>query len=769
MSQPYRVILYHHTHWDREWWATMQDFRIRLVELIDELLDSLEADPEFRCFLLDGQTIVLKDYLEIRPENQERLLGHIRSNRIQCGPWYILPDEFLVSAESHIRNLWLGEKMAEKLGFTNQDIGYIPDTFGHISQMPQILQGFGIDNALLWRGTGGPAETFKQDFLWEAPDGSRVLTYWFPDGYYVVDFLHFDNPLKTYEETYGRVRRSLERFAARATTSNLLMPYGGDHRLTDKRMPRLIKQMNEDLNDYAQFEFGTTKAYMDAVKAADPKLEVRHGELRSFGEDLPHVLPGVLSARLYLKQLNFHGQASLEKYAEPFSALAWRAGNRYESSLLWTSWELLIQNHPHDSICGCSIDQVHREMLPRFDQSKQIAEIVTEKSVQHLNARIDTSGLADGEEAVVVHNPLAWTRTDTAWVWFPRSRGIHPRTHVLRDEEGREVPFQAEDAEGRVPMTDQWFYTNVRFTAHEVPPLGYRTYRLAVREKPQDDKMTYWNAIIPSAKFKGSERTTDLLVGAGVLENRFLKVEAQPDGSLKVTDKASGRVYEGLNVFEDGGDAGDTYNYAYPLNDMVLRSDRSARAHVSVVDNGYASATLRIDLDWELPRAITGDRLNRSADYVPFRVATYVTLASESKRIDVRTEWDNTVQDHRLRALFPLGSPAAVSHAESHFDVVERPVAIDETGHGWPETFVPQKPQQGFVSVNAVGKGLTVANKGLPEFEVLDDGRTTVALTLLRAVGWLSREDTLVRQGEPVRKARRRMPSAPDGMPWNTA
>ncbi|KIL42183.1 hypothetical protein SD70_03240 [Gordoniibacillus kamchatkensis] len=749
MSRKYNIFIYHHTHWDREWWATMQDFRIRLVELIDELLDTLDSDPEFRCFLLDGQTIVLKDYLEIRPENEQKLVRYIRENRIQCGPWYILPDEFLVSGEAHIRNLWLGHQVSERLGYDNLDVGYIPDTFGHISQMPQILQGFGIDNAMVWRGLGGPEETFKQEFLWEAPDGTQVFAYWFPDGYYVVDFLHFDNPQKTYDETFGRVRRSLERWTKRATTGNLLMPYGGDHRLIDKRLPRLIRAVNEDLKEFGEMRWATTKEFLTAVREEQPKLDVVRGELRRTGADLPHLLPGVLSSRIVLKQLNQIGQNALERYAEPMSALAWLHGRRYEASMLWKAWELLVQNHPHDSICGCSIDQVHREMLPRFAQSKQIADIVTEKSAQHINARIDTSDLPEGAMALVVHNPLSWKRSGIATVHVLRTLDIHPRTYVLLDAAGGEVPFQVKDAAVLKPMTDKWRYTEIAFEAKDVQGFGYRTYTLMKRETALDPKQLFVTTVQAAAKLKGSDAPADLRIGSNLLENGRLKVEVDADnGTLTITDKASGTIYGGLNAFEDGGDAGDTYNYGAPLMDQVLRTSGSpVRVHVSAEEAGYAKATLKVEVDWSLPKGLDETRRSRSSDYVACRLTSYVTLAAGSSRVDIRTEWNNEAGDHRLRALFPLGKTAAVSHAEGHFDVVERPVAIGDAGNGWPETTVLQLPQQGYVSVGGSGRGLTVASRGLPEFELLSDSRGTLAVTLLRAVGWLSREDTLVRVG----------------------
>lgn len=746
LTTKFRVFVYHHTHWDREWWATLQDFRIRLVELIDDLLDALDRDPEFRCFLLDGQTIVLKDYLEIRPENREKLVSYIKDYRIQCGPWYILPDEFLVSGEAHIRNLWLGERMAERLGYHNLDVGYLPDTFGHISQMPQILCGFGIDNAMVWRGVGGDPATCKGEFRWEAADDSQVLAHWFPEGYYQMPFLHLDNPDRPYEDKIGRIRRLVETFGRHATTECILLPYGGDHRPIDRRLPGLLERANDELDDIGEFHWSTTQEYVEAIRARAPELRVIKGELRAFGAELPHLLTGVLSTRLYLKQMNFAGQNWLERYAEPLAALAWHHGRMYDASLLWTAWEWLVQNHPHDSICGCSIDQVHREMIARFDQSRQIAQIVAEKSAQHINALIDTDDLADGDLALVAHNPLPWARTSPVGVLVERQHDVSPRTHILSDPDGREVPFQVSSVDELRPMTDRWQHTEVRFIAEAVPALGYATYRLSRRAAPLDARQWFMTTVQHSARLKGSEPVTDLRVGDSVLENRWLHVEVdRRDGTLRVTDKRSGETYAGLNAFEDGGDAGDTYAYAAPLNDMVLRSDQGARAHVSVAEAGYAAATLRIDLDWALPGALADDRLSRRSDYVETRISTFVTLASEARRVEIATEWENRALDHRLRALFPLDVPAAVSHAEGQFDVVARPASAHDAGRGWPEPYVPTLPQQGFASIGGGARTLTIANRGLPEFEVLPDG--TLALTILRAVGWLSREDTLVRAG----------------------
>lgn len=212
------VTVYHHTHWDREWWTTRRDFSVRLADLIDRLLDVLDADPTFTTFVLDGQTVVLEDYLELRPEQRERLVARTREGRIHVGPWYVLADTLIPSGESAIRNLWLGRRMAQALDVPLTQVGYLPDQFGHAAQLPQVLRGFGIEGAVVWRGFGAPPpgqgddpnaidllappaadrpyypriyargrfpEEMQSEFWWEAPDGSRVLAVYLAHEYYV--------------------------------------------------------------------------------------------------------------------------------------------------------------------------------------------------------------------------------------------------------------------------------------------------------------------------------------------------------------------------------------------------------------------------------------------------------------------------------------------------------------------------------------------------------------------------------------------------------
>src|SRR6516165_7170110 len=239
MTEQLNIILVPHTHWDREWYQTFQQFRMRLVHAIDRLLDILDHDPSFTYFMLDGQTIVLDDYLEVKPEQEERLKKYIRSGRIHVGPWYLQPDEFLVSGESLVRNLQFGLRRAAEYGEPMR-AGYVPDCFGHIAQLPQILQGFGIDNAVFWRGVG--AEAHRSEFYWSAPDGTKVLVI------FLASAMGYSNardmPLVP-EEFVARVEFLAALILPRATTNTLLFMNGSDHLEPQEGLPATIAVANK--------------------------------------------------------------------------------------------------------------------------------------------------------------------------------------------------------------------------------------------------------------------------------------------------------------------------------------------------------------------------------------------------------------------------------------------------------------------------------------------------------------------------------------------
>lgn len=728
----YTMHVVSHTHWDREWYRTFQSFRIRLVDLIDNLLDILEKEPDFKFFNFDGQTIVLEDYLQIRPEKRPILEKYIREGRILVGPWYQLNDEFLVSGESTIRSLLIGHRIAQEFGAVTK-VGYLPDQFGNISQMPQIFQGFGIDNAIMGRGRQ-LTEGRKMEFIWESPDSSKVLSSLMAFWYNNAQRFPYDT-----DEAVKYVLDIKNRMKDFTHSDQLLLMNGVDHLEAQPGLSDIIARVNERLEG-DKLVHSTLPAYIEALKKSLHKsgaeLEVVTGELR---EDRGgSILAGTLSSRMYIKQANEKCQTALEKYAEPASSFAYLLGDKYPQGFMTYTWKLLMQNHPHDSICGCSIDQVHREMMPRFDQVEQIANELTNRALASIANRIKTDS-----DSLIVFNPLNWERTDkvSATLDFPigdpdrSAPQIDPsRTfNMIRilDEDGNEVPFALKSAKN-MPITiyapDElplglWVRRfEIDLLAEKVPSCGYKTYKI---EKCQS-----------APQFRGSVASD--VYWDDTMANEFVRLSIR-DGKISIerldlTDEDSLiDIYDNLNIFEDTGDIGDEYLYRRPLDDITVTS-LDCNPQVSIINRDPISATYKVDMVIKLPQS--ADRINstRSSEMVECPVSTYLTVVRGVPRVDVHTVVTNNARDHRLRVLFPTGIDVETSFAEGQFDVVERPIGVPEDCPGAS----PFHPQQRWVDVCDEERGLCIINKGLPEYEVYDDDGRTIAITLLRCVDRLS-------------------------------
>ncbi|MBI2952991.1 MAG: hypothetical protein HYY30_01660 [Chloroflexi bacterium] len=822
-----KLVVLSHTHWDREWHLPFQEFRWKLVQLMDELLDVLaqhqapsrnsvsprahseqgdfgETSPTprsgdapvtpFRCFMLDGQTILLEDYLELRPGRRMELEQGISSGRILVGPWYVLPDEFLVSGEAIIRNLLLGDAVAREFGEPMR-VGYLPDQFGHISQMPQILRGFGLDSAVIWRGVGD--ELRRTEFAWRAPDGTEVLTLHLPGGYFNGQMLPLD--ASRFIEHIAKIREKLE---ARTQTGHVVIMNGGDHQFVQVGLPAILAAAAAQIAD-AELSHSCLPQVMEEIRrsiaGSGAILPVLESELRNC--KLAHLLPGVLSSRMWIKQRNVACENLLEKWAEPFSAwaaLEESSGEQHRTRKcsgldhanlhagLTLAWKYLLQNQPHDSICGCSIDQVHDEMIARFNWSEGIAEGLVEQALGRIVAHVNTAAPlpteANSESApqtrgesypsprdrrdegdseprtdnggtncVVVFNPVEGPRTD--FVSF-RATDLNGERFAVVDDRGVFYPCQVLQRRTN-PITGQP-EVDLGFLAHEVPAFGYRTLRLvsdATSASPATARsdtagtagVPHLSRHYPTTFVENAYHET--FIGGNRIENEHFSIDVDAeDGTLLVLDKLAGYSYKGLNLFVDGGDAGDEYNYDAPLHDTLVSPDEAPL--LSVTESGPCRFTLKIGLTLSVPAQLKSDRRSRKEELVKLPVTSFVTLYPGVRRIDIRTEVDNLAEDHRLRVHFPTGIHSDFAHADGHFTIERRPVDVPVHSLDWIEDPVGTQPQKAFVDVSDETRGLMVVNRGLPEYEALrsKDG-VVIALTLLRCIGWLSRDDLHSRRG----------------------
>jgi mannosylglycerate hydrolase len=758
------VVVVTHTHWDREWYWPYERFRMQLVRVMDHVLDVLERAPGFRHFYLDGQTSALEDYLEARPERAERIAAQVRAGRLGIGPWFTLPDELAVSGEALIRNLMLGHRVASRFGAAAK-IGYCIDTFGHPASFPQILRGFDIDNFVFMRGLGEKVEELRAEFRWEAPDGGAVLAHFLSESYSNAAVLRATPETTALHHgrmvRYDSLSELLGRLASRATGPAVLLMNGSDHLDVQEDLPALLDSLRARLPH--RLIHGGVAEFLDAVQshAADDGLRTYRGGLLS-GRYF-HVDLGCLSTRVYLKQRNAEAQALLQHLTEPLTAVALALGAPVAPELLWQAWRPLLHNHAHDSICGCSIDEVHLEMLARFDRAARIGDAAARSALDEIAERVDAaasgSGGAGGAAvgpSILVFNALPWPRTAEAevtvapYVGYPFGiRTFEPAGYqeidlggcALLDDEGREVPFEAEAR--RVGVEDP---TNrrkivavqpVRFLAQDVPAMGYRIYRFAPRpgRRPPVPATGGRVTTVPAGHSEPSHRSA-------TIEDERYRVTAGADGRITIEDRESDGVYPDLHYFEDGGDAGDEYAFARPAEDLIVDS-RGGMARIAVLRDA-AGQTMEVMQTLKLPGRLQRDARRRGARRVACPVRTVVRLVPGARRIEIETTLDNRATDHRLRVIMPTGIACAAEIADDAAGVDVRGLSFPD-GADWEEPPSATRPHQQFVAVEDGRRGFAVAAVGLHEHEVHPDG--TIALTLLRCVGWLGRSSGVPRKG----------------------
>ena len=722
MPDKIKAIMVSKTHWDREHSRPFEQFRWHLVyNVIDKLFNIFETVPDYKSYMFDGQSMGILDYLEIRPEMEERVKKYVQEGKLVLGPFVVGPDEFIPSGESLVRNLLEGHKIANKFGGVMK-VGYNPDAFGHISQLPQILKGFSINAAVFSRGVGEEIGKPGTDFIWESPDGTSVLAVYV--NYGNATFLPTDP-----ESAKNRIKQIVDSMMPK-DTPYILMINGTDGTAPEPQVPEVIKYANDSLEDI-EVTHGTLQEYVDLVSSKSENLKKYKGELRWGRYNL--MLGGVYSSRTYLKQANAKTQTLLEKYAEPYAAFAWAVvGDNYPVPFLERAWRLLLQNHFHDTICACSQDKVYHDAMLRYAHSQQISEKLLERSFKTITREINTATNIQNSSALVVFNPLNHERTEVATkrLYVPVEADGRLQDYVVKDSEGNIVPFQTRNQsvhesfqptfwERQYPYGKRLREFDLSFIVDSVPSYGYKTYYLCPESV--------------------SNPATDLIVGENEMENSHLWVRINSNGTVDIVDKILGNTFTGLHFFEDVDSACGEYNHYTSSNPQVITS-LSLNARIARIESGPISGTFRIDLDMLLPEGLRDDLQGRSEKLVLCPITTYITLNAGSRTLDFKTIVQNNAKDHRLRVRFPTDISIDQVNAEGQFHVVKRDIQLPYA-EGWVEKPVPENANQTFVSVSDYTKGITLINRGLVEYSAEQTANgVTLSLTLLRSVGWIGRE-----------------------------
>ncbi|HJV29670.1 MAG TPA: hypothetical protein VJ645_04060, partial [Gaiellaceae bacterium] len=696
------VNLVPHTHWDREWYLPFQSFRLKLVRLIDNVLELMGADERF-VFTLDGQLQTIDDYLEIRPQNELRLRQLVEEGRLAIGPWQVLMDEFLVSGETIWRNLELGLARARELG-GEMRVGYLPDMFGHIAQMPQILRAHELDNAVVWRGV--PAAVDRHVFEWRGIDGSPVRAEYLPAGYGNAAYL-----LMAPEKLGAAVEALIETMRPFFGDDPVLAMYGTDHQEPLPELVHVVERANAE-NDQVEIRITTLGQVLGTVPGTVPELAWT-GEMRSGAR--ANVLMNVTSARIDIKAAAARAERWLERYAEPLAALH---GDVWPTEFLGLAWRRIIENSAHDSICGCSADAVSAQVLVRFAEAEALGRDLAAEALAPARA-------ATRRGATVVANPSPYRRDDLVELELPvpaewddvsletadgtrfpaqeLSRNV-PQLHRV-ELLGREIPeLVTRRLHGR-ELFGHWlngfaFERGPRMvfeldTEQDPPLLDLVELRTAVLVAAEAQADASWEVVfrtrprrrllsrvtVPALGWTGARAVEGTATGStvavegGVLENGLLRVQVANDGTLRVGD------LEGVGRIVRGFDVGDSYNYAPPDDDVLV--DRPESLRVDWLESGPVRASLVILRTYRWP-----------PDHV-VDVETYVELRAGEPFVRLRVSFDNPADDQRVRLHVPLPRPALHSYAEGQYAVVERGLRA-EGGHG--EVPLPTFPASSFVS-----------------------------------------------------------------------
>ena len=717
MTNAFIFHLIPHTHWDREWFLPRAAFHARLIPMFDELIDRLQADAALRTFLLDGQTVLVEDYLRARPDRENDVRALVKTGRLQVGPWYVLADELIPSGESLVRNLLLGAADAERLG-GRLDVLYSPDAFGHPAVLPTLAREFGLKYGVLWRGLGGETGQERDFFRWRGPDGRDILLWHLPPGGYEIG-AGLPGAGARLPDIWSEVRASL---VQRAAGKHVPVFIGADHHAPHPTLAR-VRDLLADLEPASAFRISRLDEFFQAADSTAVKPLA--GELRwSYG--FTWTLQGVHGTRAPLKRR--HGQVELwlERLAEPLVALARLAGARDRRPILETAWRTLIRNQFHDTISGCTADSVATVAEQRLDEVAAYAAELTRGALMGLVGHDPDvqRERADGfEPALVLWNPVPRSRAGVTIADVtvfrrdvlvgPPSAGRVPRQgagyrpFALMDTGGRAVPFQVLaqrrteeriDGTRHYPDQDEVDQLRIAFRAPPVPGLGI--------------------AALTTGPTAPLARTEEARVRGRSLENRFVDVTIEGTGALMLVDRRRNERYGELLRLEYAGDAGDAYTYAPPARDRL----KQARGPVSVRRLAAGPLVAALEARWEVIRGIDARMV--------------VQLFADSPIVRVSLAIDNRNRHHRLRARLPTGLDGVAAIAGSAFGTVERN-AVQVDAAAYPrETPVRTAPAQRFVAAARGGRGLAVLAPAFFEYEWTAKGDLLV--TLLRAVGDLS-------------------------------
>jgi len=746
------------THWDREWRYPFQRNRQMLVDMIDSVLEILENEPEYRAFHLDSQSIVIKDYLEIKPHKEEVIRKFVKEGRLLIGPWYILPDEFLVGGENLIRNLLIGHKICKKYGGVSK-VGYSPFSWGQISQLPQIYKEFGIDVIMFYRGVNS-LDSYNAEFIWEGADGTQALASRFStmprynfyfliyrpvlynqtpydvelkwdkrvvpfhladEQFYKEDYYLISPDNSYYEENIeNSVNDIINRQVNDFTTPNVIWMEGHDSSGPNAKTVQIIKDIKKKFPNL-NVKHSTLEEYSKALleTAQKDKLPVVKGERRSAQNDLRcgNLYGYVTSSRTYLKLTNFKTEKLLQYYAEPFYSLSGILGQDINNNYLDIAWEYLVQNSAHDSIGGCSLTSIHDDMMLRYKNAYEISTGVFERAAKYILKNVNLS-TKQSDLFIAVFNPLNYNRSEICKVYV-------------------DIPedYMAEDFDiiydGKVMEKEILFFENVEPVVEEMTnrPMYFKMKRF-------DTLINFEN--IPANGYKIFEivpKTSTfekkIFDNEKILRNEYLEVRINENGTINIFDKVNNNKFENILYFIDEGEEGHAWVHKSVKPTLTTLNEKPV---VIIYKNKLVQKAI-IQYNFNIFSDINTRLLNKTPDK-KIEITVNLELPVSSDFLKIKVMVNNQSLDHRLRLVIPTDINAPFHYAETNFDVVKRTSERPDTSN-WVEQPMYDFPFNNFVDVASENRSIAVFSDGIKEYEYKNDERNSLCFTLLRAYKYI--------------------------------
>ena len=631
-------------------------------------------------------------------------------------------------------------------------LGYFPDTFGNMGQTAQMMQLAGLDTVAFGRGvtpTGFNNQTGQGDYdstysemWWQGPDQSKVLGILFANWYSNGNEIPVD---KTAAKKYWEQKLAdAQKFAA---TDDLLMMNGCDHQPVQKDLTTAIKVANELFPDY-EFIHASFEDYINAVKKDLPSdLSTIEGELTSQATNGWYTLANTSSSRIYIKQKNTEVERLLENITEPALLIA-DANNESNQDRLDFAWKTLLQNHPHDSICGCSVDEVYPGVMHRFETASQVGHDLTTNALAQFASQVDTHKFAKDSHPFVVINTSESQKQEEIVVKVKVNQRLFKESTPQKayDEMAEYVQnlkdLAVVDEAGNVqPAKILRRYAEFNY---DLPDDEFRIpYMAAYVDVAVAPKLAAFSwqtlALVSDCPQKKDQKEVEQ---TPTLENQRLKVDVYADGRVDVFDKKTKKVYADVLRFEDTGDIGNEYIYKRssdnkryffkaPIKNVEKKTLLNGQALQFVQEELLPkSADQRLAYEQQAVIDITNRTAARSKELEKFKLDVELKLLDGDNRLQINVKGDNHLLDHRLRAIVTTDFNALDHVAESIYEVVTRPNKVAKT---WENPENPQH-QQSFVALKTNDAEVVVGNFGLNEYEV-DQAGNEIAITLLRCVG----------------------------------